>query len=924
MNVGLLNKQPLLFQLERCQIFLMHVRGRCCSFATRAANCRLHVNRRGLTKLFVRSLGFINLLLQVAGRPIDEFQQLAGIFFMILAQVDVVSVNDRVTDFLSIIAIGVRAGHIENIEKRTIFTRATLNFDRVENVLGRVDDDVFRRLMPEGTSEQQLAAISDEKDRLFCELSGHTLEEIIGHTDHDLYPAELADKYRANDLEVMNTGKTFEAIEENEAEQGRIYARVIKSALYNVHGKVSGVQIVFWDITEQKRNELKVAEQQNSLREARDIAEAANRSKSEFLANMSHEIRTPMNGIIGASELMLKSQLDPTQNEYMNMINRSAETLLRILNDILDFSKIEAGKLDLESIPFSIRDSLGETMKLMATRAAEKNLELAYHISDEIPPGLVGDPGRLRQIIVNLVGNAIKFTDEGEVIVGVKSSARDDGDIMLQFDVTDTGMGIPEEKRRKIFEEFGQADSSTTREFGGTGLGLSICQRLVQLMDGEIWVESAMNKGSSFRFTARFGIKKDFQSMQFKSPPSLRCMKVLVVDDNETNRRIYDEMLRSWDLDPKTVEGGPEALDILRGCEPEFNFIILDAMMPKMDGFETAAKIRELPGYQDIPLLMLSSAGFPEQSRQARFSGIDRCLTKPVKQSDLFRDITRLLGVATSAARDDENPTSEHCKPLRILLAEDGLVNQRVATDLLKDHDHEIVVARNGREAVDLSAESDFDLILMDIHMPELDGYKATHNIRRREQEQGNSRIPIVALTANAMKGDREKCLAAGMDDYISKPIRAGELYATVARNAPSNPIGPQLAKQASAPARAPTVVSTDDSLPYDRDKALEAVAGSTDLLGAIVEAFYEETGDLIPVIPQSLADGDAELLQRTAHTLKSSCAALGAEAARTAAYDLEMVGKSGELDEAGECAARLQEQLRILLAALEKEWPRT
>ena len=764
-------------------------------------------------------------------------------------------------------------------------------------------------------------------NRMFCELTGHTFEEIIGKTDYDLYPKDLAEKYRANDAEVIRTGENFETVEENEADQGRIYARVIKSPLYSAAGDPLGVQIVFWDITEQKRSELKVLEQQKSLREARDVAEAANRSKSEFLANMSHEIRTPMNGIIGASELMLKSALDPTQNEYMNMINRSAETLLRILNDILDFSKIEAGKLDLENIPFSLRDSLADTLKLLATRAAEKNLELAYHISDEVPEGLVGDPGRLRQVIMNLIGNAIKFTPEGEVVVGVRVAKRKDDEVLLQFDVTDTGVGIPPAKVKTIFEEFGQADSSTTREYGGTGLGLTITQRLVEMMDGRIWVESEEGRGSSFQFEALFGLQQDSQSMTLKSPASLRGMKVLIVDDNDTNRRIYDEMLRSWDLDPKTAPGGPEALDLLGECEPDFDLIILDAMMPKMDGFETAKQIRAIKGYEKIPLLMLSSAGFPDQGRQARFAGIDKCLTKPVKQSDLFNAITRLLGVASSSAATDESGAApEHAPPLRILLAEDGLVNQRVATDLLKEHGHEIVIARNGLEAVDASADQEFDLVLMDIHMPEMDGFDAARAIRKREQaEPARDRLRIVALTANAMKGDREKCLAAGMDDYIAKPIRAHELYSTIARNAPHSPIGPQERetseeKSEKSEGTSDKNTSAGTDLPYDKATALKAVDGNEELFTTIVEVFFEEADDLLPKLPAAIAAKDAELLQRTAHTMKSSCASIGADAARASALELEMIGKSGDLSKAPEAAADLKSKMDQLLEALAAE----
>ena len=413
-----------------------------------------------------------------------------------------------------------------------------------------------------------------------------TRSDVEGKTDFDYFPATDAREYKADEQALMNSGGSLIGKEEPEhgADGQEVWYSTTKQPLLDADGKVIGTFGISRDITRQKHAEI--------------AAEAASRAKSEFLANMSHEIRTPMNGIIGATELLLKSELDSHQLEYTNMVNRSADTLLRLLNDILDFSKIEAGKLDLEEIPFGLRDSLADSLKLLAARAANKNLELAFHISDEVPDALLGDPGRLRQIVMNLAGNAIKFTPEGEIVVGVKMHERGEDEVELLFDVTDTGIGIPQDKLGTIFEEFGQADSSTTREFGGTGLGLTISQRLVEMMGGQIWVESEVGRGTSFQFTTRLGICRDAESMVLKSPPSLRCMKVLVVDDNETNRRILEEMLRSWDLDPVVRGSGREALDRLKGCEPDFRLIILDAMMPGMDGFQAAEEIRLVEGYE--------------------------------------------------------------------------------------------------------------------------------------------------------------------------------------------------------------------------------------------------------------------------------------------------------------------------------------
>lgn len=766
-------------------------------------------------------------------------------------------------------------------------------------------------------ADGQFLGVSQAAAKFFGESSRLDVE---GKSDFDYFPAEDAKEYKADEQALMASGESLIGKEEPEvsADGREVWFSTTKQPLLDADGKVIGTFGISRDITRQKRAEI--------------AAEAASQAKSEFLANMSHEIRTPMNGIIGATELMLKSELNSHQLEYTNMVNRSADTLLRLLNDILDFSKIEAGKLDLEDYPFGLRDSLADTLKLLATRAAGKDLELAYHISDEVPDGLVGDPGRVRQIVINLVGNAIKFTHEGEIVVGVRMHERGDDEVALLFDVTDTGIGIPEDKVDAIFEEFGQADSSTTREFGGTGLGLTISQRLVEMMGGKIWVESEEGRGSSFKFTLRFGVSRDAESMTLKSPPSLRCLKVLVVDDNATNRRICEEMLRSWDFDPVVRESAAAGLDRLEGSEPDFRLIVLDAMMPHMDGFEMAEKVRLIPGYERIPIIMLTSADHPEHIRKARFAGIDKCLIKPVKQSELFDAITRVMGVATvPEATGETADEAEACTPMRILLAEDGLVNQRVATDLLSLHGHQVVVARNGREAVERFEAENYDLILMDVHMPEMDGHEATRTIRQREEQARVDRpIPIVALTANAMKGDREECLDVGMDDYMSKPIRATELYRTIARNAPASPIGPDsnvvepsLEKKKSA---TDLVEPADESAGpvFDRDVAVTNVGGSEELLGTMVEVYYEETDDLLTKLGKSLEDSDAALLERTAHTMKSSAASFGGELVRVAAAELEALAKGGDLGDAAQLADRLKAELKALLAVLEKEWPRS
>jgi two-component system sensor histidine kinase/response regulator len=786
-----------------------------------------------------------------------------------------------------------------------------------EGIFGVGQDGLVTFINPAG-----LAMLGFEAE----EVIGRQVHALVHHTHADgtAYPVEECPMHQT--LILGTTAKIDDEILWRK--DGSYFPAEYSSVPIAKDGTITGSVVVFSNITERKQME-------NELVKAKQTADEANRAKGDFLANMSHEIRTPMNAVIGMTHLALKTKLTTKQQDYLTKIQSSANSLLGIINDILDFSKIEAGKLDMESIDFNLDEVLDNLASLVTVKAQEKkDLEVLFATAQDVPRFLVGDPLRLGQILINLANNAVKFTEQGEIVVSTELLKRDEGRVSLKFAVSDTGIGLNKEQADRLFQSFSQADTSTTRKFGGTGLGLAISKRLVEMMNGEIWVESEPGQGSTFNFTAVFGLGEEKAKRHFVTSPEMRGMKVLVVDDNFTSREIFEDMLESFSFDVTLAASGKEGLVELENAPKEepIELVIMDWKMPGMDGIETSRRIKQHPGLKHIPaIIMVTAYGREDVMRKAEQLGLEGFLLKPVSPSILFDSIMLAFGkeVLETSRRGrmkaQETNALQNIRGAEILLVEDNEINQQVAREILEGAGLRVTLADNGQQAVDAVQKDHFDAVLMDVQMPVMDGYTATRKIREWETEvkkEGSvlspqsSGLPIIAMTAHAMAGDEDKSLAAGMNGHVTKPIDPDQLFATLQKwIQPTDDRAPIQQAPDSAP-EAPAVekATLPDSLPgFDLAEGLDRLQGNQKLYRKLLLDFGAKYTMTAAEIRDALDRGDFDQAHSLIHNIKGLAGNLAATGLQAAAIEMEKLVKGGQKESAS------QKQLDQKFVELEK-----